>query len=72
MITFIILTIIGWSISFFAAIKGMIVGWKTIDKDIFTYSFKLFILSIPGGWVIGWILLAGYIKGIWVDKHFDK
>ena len=63
MITFIIISIIGWLISFGTAIKGMVTGWKTIDKDTFTYSFKLFILSIPSGWVIGWIILAGYIKG---------
>ncbi len=71
MITFIVLVSIGWIISLGTAIKGMIVGWIDKDKHGFYDSFKLLVLSIPGGFVIGWILLGAYVKMDLIDKRFN-
>ena len=71
MITFIILSAIGWLISLGMAISGMIVSWRDKDKDLFDEALILFVLSIFGGFVIGWILVGFYVKTNWIDSHFE-
>ena len=71
MATFIIIATIGWLISLITAVMGLMVGWRDKDKHGFYDSFKLLVLSIPGGFVIGWILLGAYVKMDLIDKRFN-
>ena len=72
MVTFIILAIIGWVISFGMAIYGMIISWRDKIKTEFYEAMGLFLLSIPSGFVIGWAAVIAFIKDAVVDKHFDN
>lgn len=72
MVTFIILGIIGWVISFGLAIGGMLKAWNNKDKEDFYNSGGLFLISIPFGWVIGWAAIVAFIKDAVIDKHFDN
>ena len=71
MIIFIIISAIGWLISLGTAIAGMVVSWGDKDKNLFDEALILFVLSIFGGFVIGWILVGFYIKVNWIDSHFN-
>ena len=71
MITFIILALIGWVISFGLAISGMISSWRDKKKIAFYESISLFLISIPFGLVIGWAAVVAFIKDAVIDKHFE-
>ena len=72
MITFIILALIGWVISFGLAISGMISSWRDKIKSEFYEAMGLFLLSIPFGYVVGWAAVVAFIKDAVIDKHFDN
>lgn len=71
MVTFIILAIIGWVISFSVAIWGMLNAWNNKNKSDFYESVGLFLISIPFGLIIGWAMVVAFIKDVVVDKHFE-
>ena len=71
MITFIILALIGWIISFGFAISGMISSWRNKIKSEFYEAMGLFLISIPFGLIIGWAAVVAFIKDAVIDKHFE-
>lgn len=71
---FITLAIIGWLISFGMAIQHIVTGWRNKDKEKFTEGINLFIFSVIGGFIVGWLWMGVAFDNVfekWTDKHFE-
>ena len=72
MITFIIISAIGWLISLGTAIAGMIISWREKDKETFELGISTTLIGLLFGFVVGWVLLGAMIKTKYIDPHFDN